>query len=267
VRSNSLTVWLNGNNVTAWTSHTQYGFSLTPRNPLGPGSHTVRVTGVDNYGVPFERSWSFTVNAPVNSPVQLRNQEPAPGSQISNLRPRIAANFTAPVNVASVSVVIDVTNVTGWTEKSQTRIAMTPHNPLTLGSHTVHVAGRDARGASFERQWSFVAIAGPPPRPTPAKPHLTIGEPAPNQVVPPSFTLKGNTVANGRVNVVAGANPGGSANFSGQTVAGPLGNFSLAVTIKQLAGQQTTTLTITATNPVNSQTIEKRLTVRLIQPR
>jgi hypothetical protein len=273
VNPGSLNVTIDDSNVTGWAQRDASAFAVTPRTALWVGTHTVRVTGNDASGAYFDRAWEFRVSAPpppAPSNVQLRNQHPVPSARNPNPQPRISADFTAQVNPSTIGVRIDGTEVTGWTERNAWSFAVTPRNPLNTGEHTVRVWGNDLRGVRFERQWSFATVAAQPtPAPTtaPTKPHLNLSQPTPNQVVPLTFAVKGNTVANGRVDVVAGANPGGAANFSGATVAGPYGNFTVNVTLKIMPGQQTANLTVTATNPVNGQTVEKRMPVRLMQPR
>ncbi len=270
VNAGSINVTVDDSNVTGWTRRDDYRFSLTPRSPLWVGSHTVRVTGNDAGGSWFDRSWTFRTLAPpppAPSNVQLRNQQPNPGARIPNRQPRISADFTHQVTADTVGVRIDGTEVTGWTDRKAWSFSVTPRSPLDTGDHTVRVVGTGAGGARFERSWTFTTVAAPTPTPAPLKPHLNISAPSPNQVVGATFDVKGNTVANGRVAVVAGANPGGNANFSGVTVAGPYGNFTVNVTLKLMPGQQTANLTITATNQSSGQSTEKRIPVRLMQPR
>jgi Copper amine oxidase N-terminal domain len=57
---NSLRVTVDNIDVTADTSRTRRGFTFQPRAPLASGTHTVRVTGVDETGQPFSRAWEFT---------------------------------------------------------------------------------------------------------------------------------------------------------------------------------------------------------------
>ena len=266
VHAGTVRVTIDDVDVSNWTNRTQSGFSMTPRNPLQQGRHTVRVTGTDVHGRGFDRTWWFATTAPANSPVRLRNEQPAPGARVTNRRPQISANFTFPVNAGSVRVVIDVTDVTGWTQKSQTNFSMTPQNPLALGSHTVHVTGRDLNGSPFEREWSFTSIESGP-APVPGKPPLAVTAPLPNQGVTLAFAVKGTTVAHARIKVAIGAQAGGNGNFSGAGVAGAAGNFNVAATISPFAGQQTAIVTVTATNPATGHSTEKQVTVRLAQPR
>jgi hypothetical protein len=92
---------------------------------------------------------------------------------------------------------------------------------------------------------------------------LTITQPAPNAAVGRTFTIIGNTVANGHVLVTAGARPSVTGQFDGNTDAGPKGNFRITVSLTTMPGQQAVSVRITATDPVTSQSTETTLQLRL----
>jgi len=56
---NSLRIMLDDVDVTAGATRNPHGFSYEPRSPLQSGTHTVRVSGVDESGQPFSRAWDF----------------------------------------------------------------------------------------------------------------------------------------------------------------------------------------------------------------
>ena len=117
-------------------------------------------------------------------------------------------------------------------------------------------AGRGYGGTPFDRSWSFTVLRG-------QTINLTITQPAPNAAVGRNFNLQGNTVANGRVKVTVGVSPSTTGQFSGNTTAGPRGNFSIAVMLKPLLGQQTITVRVVVTDPASAQTTETTLRLRL----
>jgi hypothetical protein len=200
-------------------------------------------------------------NPPPSSIVRLRAQQPEPGTTIRDRFAVIAAEFTLRVSAASVRVLLDGNNVTSRSGTSATGFSYKPPAPLDFGSHTVRVTGRALDGAPFDRAWSFqVARSGPPPAM-----RLTITQPAPNAPVGRSFTIVGNTVANGHVVVTAGARPSFTGQFRGETDAGPKGNFRRTVTLTTMPGQQAVSVRITATDPVTSQSTETTLQLRLNQ--
>jgi hypothetical protein len=202
------------------------------------------------------------VVVPPNPPaeVRLRAQQPAPDTQVRDRFAVISAQFTRNVDPGSVRVWLDGANRTMQSGVSATGFSYKPPAPLEPGSHTVRVAGRTPGGVAFDRSWSFAVL-----RSAPAPVPLTILVPVPNAPVGRSFALKGNTVANGRVRVTAGASPSSTGQFSGTTTAGPRGNFTLQVQLTPLMGQQTVTLKIVVTDPASSQRAETTLRLRLAQ--
>jgi hypothetical protein len=262
VYANSVRIWLDGNDITSRGGISRTGFSYRPPAPLGFGSHNVRVTGGDLAGVRFDRSWSFVVvnNGPPPGQVQLRAQQPAPGSKVSNRFATISAQFTIEVNASSVRVLLNGNNVTTRSGVSRTGFSYSPPAPLDYGEHTLRVTGRSLGGAPFDRGWSFTVIRSGPPQM-----HLTINQPGANQAVGPNFVVQGNTAGNARVQVTVG--PAGSpmGQFAGSTVAGPAGNFKVNVSITRMPGQQAITVKITATDPATSQTTQQTLQLRLSQ--
>ena len=190
--------------------------------------------------------------------VRLRNQRPAPDSEITDRFAVIAAEFSRAVSADSVRVWLDGANRTMQSGVSSSGFSFKPPAPLDFGSHTVRVAGHGRDGSGFDRSWSFrVARSSPEPI------RLSIYEPSANAAVPRDFTLSGNTAPNATVRVTAGASPSSTGQFNGTTTAGPRGNFRLDVSLTTMPGQQTVTLRITATQPVTLRNAETTLRLRL----
>jgi hypothetical protein len=255
----SVRVWLDNNEVTSRTNISSSGFSHTSRVPLIIGSHTVRVTGRDNRGVGFERSWSFTVfglPVPPGQAVQLRNQQPSPGSNVRDRFVTISAEFSSNVDAGSLTIYLDRSNITNRTATSSTRFSYRPPAPLDFGSHTVRVTGRSSGRGSFDRSWSFNVI-----RSGPAEIHLTINQPAPGSAVDRSFTIQGNTVGRGHVRATIGTTPSFTGLFNGDTYAGPAGNFRFEITLRAPPGLQSISVRITASD--GSQTTERTMQLRV----
>lgn len=198
---------------------------------------------------------------PPNPPrdVRLRAQQPPPESETQNRFAIISAEFTRNVDAGSLRVWLDGGNVTQQCGVSPTRFSYKPPAPLDFGSHTVRVAGRAPGGVTFDRSWSFRVGRSAPEM------HLTINQPDPNAPVGRNFTIQGNTIANARVRITAGASPAGTGQFSGTTTAGPKGNFRVQVTLTTLPGQQTVTVKITATDPASLRSTETAMRLRLNQ--
>ena len=60
VEPNSVRVFLDGVNVTPEATRSRSGFVYTPASPLQPMTHVVRVTGREDNGAVFDRTWRFT---------------------------------------------------------------------------------------------------------------------------------------------------------------------------------------------------------------
>lgn len=191
--------------------------------------------------------------------VRLRAQQPAPDSETSDRFAVVSAEFSRRVDAASVRVWLDGANRTMQSGASSSGFSYKPPAPLSFGSHTVRVAGRTPDGATFDRSWSFVVR-----RAAPAPIALTIYEPAPNAPVGRSFTVSGNTAANARVRITAGASPDATGQFDASTNAGPKGNFRLTVTLtRPLMGQQTVTVRVRAVDPETQRSAETTMRLRL----
>lgn len=61
MRRNSLHITIDGDDVTSAVYFNQNGFQYTPRRPLSPGRHTVRVSGMTQNGASVDTSWEFRV--------------------------------------------------------------------------------------------------------------------------------------------------------------------------------------------------------------
>jgi hypothetical protein len=199
---------------------------------------------------------------PPNPPpgVSLRGQQPPAGSETYERFAVISAKFSRDVNAQSVRIWLDGANRTQQSGISSTGFSFKPPAPLSLGSHTVRVAGRAPGGVAFDRSWSFTVIGSAPPAM-----HLTISQPSPNAPVGRNFMLQGNTVPSGRVRVSAGATPASAGQFTGTTKAGPKGNFTLQVRLTTLMGQQSVTVKLVVTDPSSGASTQTMLQLRLNQ--
>ena len=258
-RPGTVRVWLDGNDITGRCAISAGGFSYRPPAPLSFGAHRVRVAGLAADGSGFDRAWSFTTSGapPPVSPIDLNSQNPAPGANVTNRFVTISANFSRQVDGSSVRVFIDGVNRSNQSGISGSGFSFKPPAPLDFGSHKVRVTGNGIGGLAFDRSWNFTVIRSAPAI------HLTITQPIANAPVGQTFTIRGNTVANGRIAVTAGASPDTTGQFSGNTTAGPAGNFSISVSLNTLMGQSSVKVRITATDPATGATTSQVLQLRL----
>jgi hypothetical protein len=224
--------------------------------------NSTRVVAIDLPGRlppnPMPRPPMPPPNPPPSAIVRLRAQQPEPGANVRDRFVTIAAEFSHRVAQDSVRVWLDGNNITNRSGVSASGFSYKPPASLDFGSHTVRVSGRAPGGSPFDHSWSFTVR-----RPAGPVMHLTIDQPSGNAPVGRNFTITGNTVANGSVEVTAGATPSATGQFRGSTTAGPRGNFRLQVTLKRLMGQQAVTVRIVATDPATSQSTETKLQLRL----
>lgn len=258
-RPGSVTVWLDGNNVTYRAGVNGRGFSYVPPAPLAPGSHTVRVAGVAQNGARFDRSWSFTVNGaapPPPSAITLTNITPGAGTTIANRFATISANFSRAVNASTVRVWLDGVDRTNQCGISANGFSYKPPAPLSFGSHTVRTTFQGPGGANFNRSWSFTI------QNQNAGIFLNVTQPS-GTAVGTTFTVSGKTVGNGKIGVTVGATPNNSGLASASTTAGPGGNFSVTLSFNRQPGQSSITVRIVATNPVTLQRTGQTLQLRI----
>jgi hypothetical protein len=133
----------------------------------------------------------------------------------------------------------------------------------------VAVSGADTTGARFNRSWSFSTGAEPP-----SKNFLTIAVPQPNANVGRTFTVRGTTLPNARVRIVAGrlklttirdVFDFMAGNVTATAVAGPRGNFEQSITIA-LPVAARVGVTVTSTAPRSDETAQVRLRLNGIVP-
>jgi hypothetical protein len=123
---------------------------------------------------------------PPVSQLYLTSHQPTPNSQIANRTPVISASFSRPVRTDTVRVWLDGYDITSGTEISGFGIYHRTRNVLSIGSHTVRVAGTDVAGMRFDRQWTFSVIGSGPP---PGLIQLRAQQPAPGAKVSDRFAL------------------------------------------------------------------------------
>jgi len=104
---NSVRVALDGADVTADATRSPRGFTYAPRSPLQPGSHMVRVAGIDASGARFVREWSFDTSGSAAVTVPLGDVRPRADEPVGN--PFIVSGRTVPG--ARVSVHAGVSSI------------------------------------------------------------------------------------------------------------------------------------------------------------
>jgi hypothetical protein len=231
-----------------------------------------QIAYVDKAGAPPRPAPVNPNPIPAESVVHLRNHVPGPGETIQGKQPTISADFSHRVRPDTVKVWLDGLDVSASSTRSETGFVYAPPSPLQAGRHTVRISGQDTSGAKFDRTWSFTTGATPA-----AKNFVTLTAPQQNATVGRSFVVRGSTLPNARVHIVAGRLSITSlqdvfsflaGNATADITAGPRGNFERQITIN-LPSAGPVGLTVTSTAPDTDQTAQarRRLNGMVPQPR
>lgn len=202
-----------------------------------------------------------TPTAAAVSSVRLKNRTPDAGAVVSAIRPTIEADFTEKVDPNTIKVTLDGLDITSGTTRSETGIVYAPPSPLQATQHTVHIIGKDQAGLTFDRTWSFTSGTTAPTN------TLTVVAPVNGGTVGSTFTIRGRTLPNARIHILAGAvaSAGGiftfnTGNYVGDTTADPNGAFSQEVTLNTVSGG-TIGVTVTSTDPVTKGSAQVKLSL------
>jgi len=159
----SVAVVVNGIDVTAGAAISESGFSWA--GSLPDGVRSVQVSVSDTLGNEASASWVFTVDTAAPA---VTGVAPANGAVINNSRPAISASFsdaTSGVNVASVRLLINETDVTAMATVTASGISYTPSAALPDGAATVAISVSDnaGNGATATSTWTVDTKAPPAP--------------------------------------------------------------------------------------------------------
>ena len=193
-----------------------------------------------------------------NASFNLTNKRPETSTNTAS--PAIHAEFSEPVRRDSLKVTIDGNDVTNDVYANANGFDVTPRAPLSQGSHRVRVSGTTQAGASFSTGWSFSTGAASSTN------YVNVVSPAPNSKVSGNFTLKGRTLPNSRVHVVASGEASafggllqvGTGTFQSDATADSNGNFSMSIATNAPPGTQLRVL-LQSTAP-NGSSVERSLT-------
>jgi hypothetical protein len=75
---------IDNTDVTNESTRSPRGFIFVPRAALNPGPHTIRVSGTDTGGNPFQRGWRFTSGTSSVAAGSITNVSPANGATVPN---------------------------------------------------------------------------------------------------------------------------------------------------------------------------------------
>ena len=202
--------------------------------------------------------------APAAAPVAniLKDFEPGNGSVVMSTKPTVSANFNQNVDPNSVHLMLDGRDITSASTTSTTGFVYAPPSPLQSIKHTASASGKLANGGSFAQSWAFTTGTETP------KNTLVLATPIDETTVGQNFEIKGKTLPNARIHIVAGATASlggvfafGAGNYTGDTIADGNGNFSQAVSLQTVSGA-TIGLTVTSTDATTKESAQKKLRLR-----
>ena len=158
----SVVLKVDGTNVTSEATVTETGVSYTPTTALEDGTRSVQLTVYDRAGNKAYRAWSFIVDVdtsvPDTTPPSISSLSPASGASVDTGQPIISAAYSdagSGVNISSVILKVDSTDVTSQATVTETGISYTPAVPLDNGEHDVELIISDTEGNQKSQGWSF----------------------------------------------------------------------------------------------------------------
>jgi len=166
IDTSSITVLLDGLDISAEAGCSAEGISYLPDSPLSQGRHTLIVTLHDDLGHEGWSEWSFTVDS-----IAPQILSPAP-SGTATAQPTISAHIAdtgSGIDANSINLTLDGINATNSTELTGDLVTYLPAQSLSPGSHGVQLSVRDLAGNEQTSAWNFNV----PQPPTPARPAVT----------------------------------------------------------------------------------------------
>ena len=155
----SVSVTLDGVDVTARGTFASDRFTYTPADPLSYGRHTVTARIADRSGnAAAQVSWSFQVRD--ETPPAVSDRQPAPGTTVVG---PTAVGFSVAdagtgLDTSSLVVTVDGSDVTTWGSFTAGRFVYDP-GTLGAGVHTVSVTVADSSGnVAGPVMWQFAVV-------------------------------------------------------------------------------------------------------------
>ncbi|MDX6549088.1 MAG: large repetitive protein, partial [Gaiellales bacterium] len=161
IDADSIELLLDGSDVTAGGAFANGRFSYTPVDPLGYGVHTLSASAADRAGNRSAAlSWRFEVRD--ETPPVVAGLLPVAGSTVAGAAVIgfDVSDLGGGIDAATLSVMVDGSDVAGWGSLSGGRFRYAPGN-LGAGVHTIAVTVSDRSGNRVGPvMWQF-AVADP----------------------------------------------------------------------------------------------------------
>jgi hypothetical protein len=162
----SVSLHINGENVSSASVISEDGISFTPISELSDGIHIVHLEIRDALGNLATTTWSFNIETPVTdfSPPIISNLNPGDESNMSDNTPTISADYgdSSGIDVSSITVKVDGIEVTSSAIVTAGHVRYVPDAPLTEGYHSVHLKVMDVHDNLATMSWWFTVDTKPP---------------------------------------------------------------------------------------------------------
>ncbi len=194
-----------------------------------------------------------------NASFHFTSTTPGNGATVNTTHPLVRASFSEAVNRDSLKVMVDAHDVTSDVYANPSGFEVTPSFELAPGTHKVTASGTTVAGASFSTSFSFTTSAGATPN------SVSAINPVAGAKVNGNFTLRGHTLPNSKVHIVAAGSSSalggllqiGTGTFQTDVTADANGNFSAPIAVNAIPGGNVTVI-ITSTSP-SGASIERRV--------
>lgn len=213
VRPDSVHLSVDGSDVTAASQVTANGVTYHPPADIRVGPHGAALDAIAEDGSFLQKTWQFTVvvapapsplpgaapspspSSVAASPAEVSLVAPADGSTVQTVRPAIQAQFTQPVQPASVLVTVDGQKVDATVTNNNTTVVATLSTDIPPGKRAVTIIASDANGKPVNKGWAFTVAAPAQSGP----PTVTVTTPVPGGTVHGSFHVQGATLPGAKV--------------------------------------------------------------------
>lgn len=170
IDSSSITVLLDGTDVSADAECSPDGIVYRPPTQLSEGPHTVLITLCDDAGHAGRSEWDFTIDT---IPPLIVNETP---SGTAGAQPNISAELIedgSGIDPDSLNLTVDGINATGSAAMTGNLVSYTPPEALGPGPHSVQLTVRDIAGNQQVSAWNFIVPQPPASSRPPATPLVT----------------------------------------------------------------------------------------------
>jgi hypothetical protein len=153
----SVTVQVDGSDVTAEAVVSAEGVVWTAAAPLSEGEHAVEISAADLAGNPSTAGWSFTIDLTQPSVAVV---EPGAGVVVGSATPAILVTYDdalSGVDLTSLVITVDGVSVTASCAVGPDDASCTAP-PLAAGDHTVRAEVHDRAGNGRVAERSFVLV-------------------------------------------------------------------------------------------------------------